>query len=81
VTGKTLTLLFQWDLKPVSPYPGRKWDRIIFYFQILEIFPDLWYSIKQVGCTGRFRLIMVKPIIDELAVLKGYIPKSGSLPG
>ncbi len=54
--------------------------------KILEIFPDLWYSIKQVGRTGRFRLIMVKPIIDELAMLKESLfnvktPKGGSLPG
>jgi len=59
---------------------------LIFIFQILEIFPDLWYSIKQVGCTGRFKLIMVKPIIDELAPLKESLfnvqtPKGGSMPG
>jgi hypothetical protein len=36
---------------------------------------DLWYSIKQVGPTGRFRLIMVKPIIDELAALKESVFK------
>jgi hypothetical protein len=61
----------------------KKWDRrifppayiLIFISQIVEIFPDLWYSIKQVGHTGRFRLIMVIPIIDELAVLKESIFK------
>ena len=46
--------------------------------QKLEIFPDLWYSIKQIGPTGRFRLIMLKPIIDELATLKEMFLKAGA---
>jgi hypothetical protein len=57
---------------------------LIFISQIVEIFPDLCYSIKEVGQTGRFRMIMVKPTIDELAAPRESIfnvqtPKGGSL--
>jgi hypothetical protein len=59
---------------------------LIFISQIVEIYPDLCYSITEVGQTGRFRLIMVKPTIDELAALKEstfkvQTPKGGSLTG
>jgi hypothetical protein len=59
---------------------------LIFIFQIVEIFPDLCYSIKEVGQTEGFRLIMVKPTIDELAapkesIFNGQTPNGGSLPG
>jgi hypothetical protein len=48
---------------------------LIFISQIVEIFPDLCYSIIEVGQTEGFRLIMVKPTIDELAALKEVIFK------
>ena len=59
-------------------------DFYIFISQIVEIFTDLCYSITEVGKTGRFRLIMVTPTIDELAALKesnfnGQTPGGGSL--
>jgi hypothetical protein len=52
---------------------------------MVEIFPDLCYSITGVGQTEKFRFIMVKPAIDELAALKELLfkvqtPKGGSLP-
>ena len=47
----------------------------IFISQIVEILPDLWYSINQVGHAEGFRLIMEKPIIDDLAVLKESVFK------
>ena len=40
---------------------------------MVEIFPDLCYSITGVGQTKGFRLIMVKPTIVELAALKESI--------
>jgi hypothetical protein len=51
---------------------------------MVEIFPDLCYSITEVGQAEGFRLIMVKPTIDELATLKEstfkvQTPKGGSL--
>jgi len=51
---------------------------------MVEIFPDLCYSISEVGQTKEFRFIMVKPAIDELAALKESIfndqtPEGGSL--
>jgi hypothetical protein len=39
----------------------------------VEIFPDLCYSITEVSQAEGFKLIMVKPTIDELAALKEYI--------
>lgn len=53
---------------------------------MVEIFPDLCYSISEVGQTKEFRFIMVKPTIDELATLKEstfkvQTPKGGSLSG
>jgi len=43
---------------------GRKCVILTFISQIVEIYPDLWYSIKEVGQTGGFMLIMMKPTID-----------------
>jgi len=57
---------------------------LIFIAQIVEIFPDLCYSITEVGQTEGYRLIMVKPTIDELTALKEstfkvQTPEGGSL--
>jgi hypothetical protein len=56
----------------------------LFISKIVEIFTDLCYLITEVGQTGRFRLIMMTPTIDELAALKesnfnGQTPGGGSL--
>lgn len=37
---------------------------------LVEIFPDLCDKILEVGQAEEFRLIMMKPTIDELATLK-----------
>jgi hypothetical protein len=57
---------------------------LIFISQIVEIFSNLCYSITGVGDNEGFRLIMMKPAIDEFAALKesifnGQTPKGGSL--
>jgi len=57
---------------------------LIFISKIVEIFPDLCYSIEEVAKNEGFRLIILKSTIPELAALKesifkGQTPKGGTL--